>query len=412
MANKTKNTKSHSKATAWLSALIIFLMIACVGVGLIGYYSAGFSDWSDFEAAFGGDKEPAEETPGTGGNVTDGDGNEMVPGEIYPMPANMIFATTAAENTPITIKATVTPEETTNKELTWSVEWVNASSEWASGKNVADYITLSAGSGDTATVTCKQAFGEQAKIVVATVRNPDAKTECTLDYAMRIVDINFSVINGEDAIDFVDGNNVIPIDVFGIATEEIQGVQMDKQGVSGSVYTIADSFTYTVEVQGDLNAILGYIKIGDNWIKVPEVVYGEAYNSSEWIPEEISPIEINEYFEGFSIEHVPQLFGANNWDAMIEQSSLGSSGMIFSGYNQFMSEVLKGEDEMDSALLGRILEDYDSLEEFLEAKSLTITVTAEGEYSSYTKEFKAILDPAYFEVLPENVTLDKPSLVF
>ena len=64
MANR--NSKSNRKATAWLTALVVILMIACVGVGLIGYYSAGFSDWSDFEAAFGGNtdtEEPDVEDP-------------------------------------------------------------------------------------------------------------------------------------------------------------------------------------------------------------------------------------------------------------------------------------------------------------------------------------------------------------
>lgn len=67
------------KTTTVLTIIVVLLTIVCVGVGLVGYYSAGFSDWSVFEEAFSIGKQPANETPGDGGNVEEpGDIEEPV----------------------------------------------------------------------------------------------------------------------------------------------------------------------------------------------------------------------------------------------------------------------------------------------------------------------------------------------
>lgn len=67
------------KTTTVLTIIVVLLTIVCAGVGLVGYYSAGFSDWSDFEEAFSIGKQPANEAPGDGGNVEEpGDIEEPV----------------------------------------------------------------------------------------------------------------------------------------------------------------------------------------------------------------------------------------------------------------------------------------------------------------------------------------------
>lgn len=92
-------------------------------------------------------------------------------------------------DTACTLTATVSPTYTTNPVVEWTISWVNASSEWATGKNVSDYVTI-ATSGDyfqTAVVSCNQAFGEQIKIRATAASNAAAYAECTVDYAERIV---------------------------------------------------------------------------------------------------------------------------------------------------------------------------------------------------------------------------------
>ena len=61
-----------------------------------------------------------------------------------------------------TLTATVKPEDAENKAVDWSIAFVNASSAWASGKSVTDYVTVtpSADGALTAVVTNLGEFGE------------------------------------------------------------------------------------------------------------------------------------------------------------------------------------------------------------------------------------------------------------
>lgn len=122
--------------------------------------------------------------------VVDQNGNAIAEGVTTSLPKGIVYtadAVTTAEPVTRTFKATVTPSNATNKELIWSLAWKNASSEWASGKNIGEYLTLSS-SGMSATLTCTQAFGEQAIITVRSADNTDIYKNCTVDYGVKIVD--------------------------------------------------------------------------------------------------------------------------------------------------------------------------------------------------------------------------------
>lgn len=83
-----------------------------------------------------------------------------------------------------TVTATVMPSDAFNQELDWSVEWVNPSSAWASGKSVSDYVTVTPESDGArkATVSCLQAFGEQIHVVATSRDNSDISGKVTADY--------------------------------------------------------------------------------------------------------------------------------------------------------------------------------------------------------------------------------------
>ena len=270
MANKTKNTKSHSKATAWLTALIVFLMIACVGVGLIGYYSAGFSDWSDFEAAFGGDEKPDEQPDDEDPDITDpidpdedivvDDDTPIEPGKIYPM-ANMLFATTAAESEQqIAIEATFTPADTTNKAVDWTVSFVNPSSEWATGKTASDYVTVTATSdgATTANVACNEAFGEQIRITVTSREDSSVTNSVTVDFAKRVVAAEIKLTKGGEAASAIDFSSagidyslsVVP--TYGVGTVEDEfDMTMTWKGTDALLNAIKGSGSYTAATLSD-----------------------------------------------------------------------------------------------------------------------------------------------------------------
>lgn len=120
--------------------------------------------------------------------VADQNGNAIAEGVTTSLPKGIVYtadAVTTSEPVTRTFTATITPSNATNKELTWSLAWKNSESEWANGKNLGDYLTLSA-SGMTATLTCLQAFGEQAIITVRSNDNSEIFKNCTVDYQVKI----------------------------------------------------------------------------------------------------------------------------------------------------------------------------------------------------------------------------------
>ena len=180
------DNSSWSERFSWIITIVAMVLVAILSIGLL---CALFIQPKD-------DKQ--EDTEQTAVNeqatVVDGEGNAMVSGKTYAMPQRMVFAATAAEavtaSEGITLTATVSPETADNKAVDWGVSFVNPSSSWASGKTVTDYVTVTPSSDGalTANVNCLQAFGEQIKVTVISCVNPEAKAECTLDYARRILD--------------------------------------------------------------------------------------------------------------------------------------------------------------------------------------------------------------------------------
>lgn len=189
-----------SKILSGILAVLLVLVIAAGVVG-VGYMSDWFTDWTKFEQEQPADEEQGgeEELP----SVVDENGETMESGTVYAMPARMLYtsaATTAADGTtvsssPITLEATITPDTATDKSVKWSVAFVNPSSEWATGKTVTDYVSVSS-SGLTCTVTCHQAFGEQIKITVTSNDNPEATDSCVVDYLKRVEDVTFALSDG------------------------------------------------------------------------------------------------------------------------------------------------------------------------------------------------------------------------
>ena len=89
--------------------------------------------------------------------------------------------------------ATVEPIDA-NQNVNWAVSFKNASSTWANGKAVSDYVTVtpkSAGS-TTATVTCKAPFGEQIVITCTSQENADISADCTVDFVQTVQSVSLT----------------------------------------------------------------------------------------------------------------------------------------------------------------------------------------------------------------------------
>lgn len=101
--------------------------------------------------------------------------------------SQLSFASSMASstsNSTKTITASVYPTSATSR-LQWSIAWKNPNSTWASGKNISDYLEVNVSSTkSTATVVCKQAFGEQA---IVTAKCDDLSKTVTVDYTERLL---------------------------------------------------------------------------------------------------------------------------------------------------------------------------------------------------------------------------------
>lgn len=101
--------------------------------------------------------------------------------------------TSSAYKSSYTLTATVLPENADNKLVTWSIAWENPTSAWATGKNVADYFSLTYGADNTdATATdgsvyevvakVKRAYGEYIIVKVVSQENNEIAAEVRFGY--------------------------------------------------------------------------------------------------------------------------------------------------------------------------------------------------------------------------------------
>ena len=202
-----QNNKKHTKLK-WLSIVFAIAMVAAIVItsSVIGFQKHGISDLEQGKA-------DAIISPEIDAPITDGEGNELENGEIHKMPRAMTFrsASALANNASydsITLTATVKPVMADNKTVDWSVSFVDASSAWATGKMVTDYITVTPQSdgSTTATVQCLKDFGAQIKVTVTSRENAGAKAECTVDFAKRLIGITGKISGGATFDALTDGS--------------------------------------------------------------------------------------------------------------------------------------------------------------------------------------------------------------
>ena len=139
------------------------------------------------------------------GNI-ENDGIMLTSAKIAPAAYSENGISAQAESA-IRLTASVTPANSDNKLIDWSVTWVNTYSEWATGKRVTDYVTVMPQSDGSlnATVECKQAFGEQVSVKAKSRFNSNAYATCTVDYVKRVSSSSF-IVNKSGSLMFELGN--------------------------------------------------------------------------------------------------------------------------------------------------------------------------------------------------------------
>ena len=138
-------------------------------------------------------EQPGEET-----------GGELVVSNIVAQSMKLTAAplaageTTSPINTAVTLNATVLPEEATDKTVTWTVAWLSSADSWATGKDVNDYVTLSATTGNSITVTATQTFGEEIIVRAEANGGENVRASCQLDCIKQITGVSATFYDSMD----------------------------------------------------------------------------------------------------------------------------------------------------------------------------------------------------------------------
>ena len=295
------------------------------------------------------------------GSVTEEHGEVLSEG-VNVMPTRMTFRNARAitgesKANSVTVQASIKPDNATNKNVSWSVVFVNPESTWAKGKNVNDYITVtpqSVGS-NIATVECLNAFGEQIKITVTSESNPEAKAETTVDFAKRI--------------------SKVPFDIQ--CFEENYSV-MDKDFSMEALY---------------LNVGLGW----DLWVDEPNLEYTDYTVEDEFV----TTLEI------YSNEDVLEQFNADTGffavTATLERDD--SEGAIYGALLNTLDGINWNEPEFSNKLNTWFKENTDKA-------MFTLHYKAVGQYSTYEAEVPIYVNVDELSVLVTGITLDQSTILF
>ncbi len=163
----------------------IFKNIAVFAVGALSclcFVTSGFQNWGAVNKQV---QKVEQACDSFLASVTSGDGITL---SMARASADEGIATVAESSYVLT--ATVTTSGTVaDSGVTWSIAWKNPSSTWASGKNVADYVTISP-SGLTCSASNKAAFGEPIVVTATAKQNAAKKASCEFNYVSRVTGVD------------------------------------------------------------------------------------------------------------------------------------------------------------------------------------------------------------------------------
>lgn len=393
--------KRHQKSDV-IKWIIAFALIFVLLAGLIGTWVVLFED-----------DAPEEESPAqTETVVTDGEGNPMESGKVYAMPANMVFAATAAEPSDakdgITLKATIDPDTAANQNVDWSVSFVNPSSSWASGKTVTDYVTVTPTSDGalTATVQCLKAFGEQIKITVTSRANEYATAECTVDYARRITDFTFySFPDNQQAPGF--GKDEILVDMVIPSADDVFS---SEEVVVTELRSVVLFAAGDPEVEGfDIydEDIARTYQFSDYTIKDCKIATDLENSDGLGATVEIT-WEYNRDF-GNLLSACASLL--HNNELVFSTAELDPEGTICNNPVAWVANMV-GVRSFDADIYKQAMDLFvEWLQENPDESILTFHLQVTGKYSTFKKDIKVRYNPVTVEMPVFGVRLDQGSLI-
>ena len=185
------NNQQKYKKSKVLNGILggILALVIAGGVAAVGVFSNGFKDWNKFKKDDTKQEQPIPPSEDSGGSditAEASNGIRLMSMKLAPM-QYAAYGVAANAESAYTVTATVYPEDAANKLLDWTVSFKNASSTWASGKKVTDYVTVTPSSDGamTAVVQNIAAFGEQVVVKVTSRDNTAAYATLNVEYLQR-----------------------------------------------------------------------------------------------------------------------------------------------------------------------------------------------------------------------------------
>ena len=232
------NYNNYNSGLGWkiLSLFLALIIVAGVITGVV-FWQKGNIVFNPVEQ-----EQPNDEEDDGGAVIEEGESNgiKLMSAKISPENYDEYGISPMAE-TAYQLTATITPENATNKAVDWTIAFVNAESEWATGKTVTDYVTVTptADGALTANVECLQAFGEQVRVTVTSRDNTAVKANATVDYTEKLSSVKATfgstvLSNGM--------TKSFDLDASG------QPAEVWTFDYTTSAHTIADEYTTTVKI--------------------------------------------------------------------------------------------------------------------------------------------------------------------
>lgn len=416
---------NDSVKNIWKPLCIVFAALLALSWVFFGFlYSKGGVNFSTLEnpeqnyTANGGGMLVGEST-GNGAQIM----SVQIPAENYAE-----YGISAMAETAYLLTATITPESATNKAVDWSVAFVNPASEWATGKTVTDYVTVTptADGALTANVECKKAFGEQIKVTVTSRNNAEATAECTVDYARKILDyrlwgIDLDTNETSMLVDF-DENEVL-IDFAGVSFDDAVSFQNGAWYQKLLVTNADGTPTYTEdELQDPLfsaadevasqNAVFSDYTIKDN------MIFSNDATDEELVADISASCDMNEEVQDILSDYLLTM-----WQPALPLLSL--ENIFEQGFNVIGSNLASVLFyDIDSTLQSYLRNHRDSyysdfmtdLVTWLNANPntpvWTVSLTITGKYSTFEKMFAVRYDPETVQMPVFSVSLDNSNHVF
>lgn len=287
MPKQTNNSSNNAALKGFALTLVILILAVCVMAAM----TEGFTNWNPYGWF---DEFNAEETdaPETDAPETDEqeDKSSLIASVANSGNIKLAAVSSAENDDEITLTATVYPESVYNKKLDWSVEFVNASSSWATGKTAADYVSVTPteDGGNVAIVECLAAFGEQIAVKVTSRDNPNSAATCTVDYVRKVDKTDFTWVWGYHSTkdssstysSTVNSTEAISLAYYSAGRYESQ--DLDKVTFSntykdGGIGTILPSYTHSVTLAYTDEFIAAAEVLGISITKTP-LQLGGGYN--------------------------------------------------------------------------------------------------------------------------------------